>query len=222
MRNLFLGAGLALTALFGVPAMAAEDFQAGKQYTELRTAQPVSVPGKIEVVEVFWYGCPACNMFEGVLKPWAEKLPEDVHFVQVPAQFNEVLNLHARLYYTLEVLKVEAKVHEAVFAGIHEKKDPRVTPARDGRQVTLPTPEQLADFVAEQGVDKALFLKTYDSFAVRNRLAKADKLVRSYQITGVPELVVNGKYRIELQKAGGFEQMLQIADFLIKKERATQ
>jgi len=222
MRNLFLGAGLALTALFGAQALAAEDFQAGKQYSELRTAQPVSVPGKIEVVEVFWYGCPACNMFEGTLKPWTEKLPQDVNFVKVPAQFNEVLVLHARLYYTLEVLKVESKVHEAVFAGIHQAKDPRVTPARDGRRAILPTPEQLADFVAEQGVDKAQFLKTYDSFAVRNRLAKADKQVRGYQITGVPEMVVNGKYRIELQKAGGFEQMLQVADFLIEKERAAQ
>lgn len=222
MRNLFLGAGLALTALFSIPAMAAETFQAGKQYTELRAAQPVAVPGKIEVAEVFWYGCPACNMFEGVLKPWTKKLPADVNFVKVPAQFNEVLSMHARLYYTLEVLKVDSKVHEAVFAGIHEKKDPRVTPARDGRKVTLPTPEQLADFVAEQGVDKGQFLKTYDSFAVRNRLAKADKLVRSYQISGVPEMVVNGKYRIELQKAGGFEQMLEVVDFLVEKERAAQ
>lgn len=222
MRNLFLGAGLALTALFGFPAMAAETFEAGKHYSELRTPQPVAVPGKIEVVEVFWYGCPACNMFEGVLKPWTGKLPADVNFVKMPAQFNEVLNLHARLYYTLEVLKADAKVHDAVFVGIHQKKDPRVTPARDGRKAILPTTEQMADFVAEQGVDKALFIKTFDSFAVRNRLARADKVVRGYQVTGVPEVVVNGKYRIELQKAGGFEQMLQITDFLIEKERRAQ
>lgn len=221
MRNLFLGATLALTALFGLPA-AAEEFQSGTHYNELRTPQPVSVPGKIEVAEVFWYGCPACNMFESVLNPWSAQLPDDVHFVRIPAQFNEVLNLHARLYYTLEVLKVDAAVHHAVFAGIHEKKDPRLLAGRDGRKVILPTTEQLASFVAEQGVDKEQFLKTYDSFAVSNRLAKADRTVRGYQITGVPEVIVNGKYRIDLQKAGGFEGMLKVADFLIQKERAAQ
>lgn len=221
MRNLLVGALLCLGTLFGLPA-AAETFESGTHYSELRTPQPVAVPGKIEVVEIFWYGCPACNMFEGSLKPWAAQLPEDVHFVRVPAQFNEVLQLHARLYYTLEVLKAEEAVHAAVFAGIHEKKDPRLVPQREGRQVKLPSKEQLADFVAEQGIDREQFLKTFDSFAVNNRLARGDRAVRGYQVSGVPEMVVNGKYKLEVQKAGGFEAMLKVADFLIDKERAAQ
>src|SRR5690606_26845043 len=85
MRNLLVGALLCFGTLFGLPA-AAETCESGTHYSELRTPQPVAVPGKIEVVEIFWYGCPACNMFEGSLKPWAAQLPEDVHFVRVPAQ----------------------------------------------------------------------------------------------------------------------------------------
>jgi thiol:disulfide interchange protein DsbA len=222
MRNLFIGATLALAGLFSVSAVHAQAPVAGEHYNELRTPQPVAVAGKVEVVEVFWYGCPACNMFESSLNPWVKQLPGDVNFVRVPAQFNEVLALHARLYYTLEVLRAEEQVHAAVFAGIHQRKDPRLTPTRNGREVILPDSTQLADFVAEHGVNKDDFLKTFDSFAVNNRLARAERLVRSYQVSGVPEIIVNGKYRLDLQKAGGPDQLLQFTDALIAQERAAQ
>lgn len=217
MRKLFVGAVMALSALFVLPVSAIEP-QLGTHYTELRNPQPVAEPGKIEVVEVFWYGCPACNAFEGPLKAWKAQLPSDVSFVRIPVQARDVRGTHARLYYTLDVLRADPSVHEAVFAGIHQQRDPRLMPARGGEV----TPEQLASFVSEHGVDSEAFLKTYNSFPVNSRMNRGDQLVRAYQVMGVPDLIVNGKYRVELKGVSSFEELLEVADALIAKERAAQ
>ncbi len=209
MRNLLLSAVLAATSLFGMAAQAA-DYQAGKQYVELSSPVPVSQPGKIEVVELFWYGCPHCYEFEPTLNAWVDTLPEDVNFVRVPAMFGGVWNTHGQMFLALEAMKVEQRVHEAVFAAIH----------RDGKK--LATPEAMAEFLAGQGVDSEAFLKSYKSFAVKGQMEKAKKLAMAYQITGVPVLVVNGKYRLDLGSAGGPQQAVAVADFLIEKERAAQ
>ncbi|MNE39198.1 Thiol:disulfide interchange protein DsbA precursor [compost metagenome] len=207
MRNLIFTAVLAAVSLFGLTAQAAE-YEAGKQYTELSSPVPVSQPGKIEVVELFWYGCPHCYAFEPTVNPWAEKLPADVHFVRLPAMFGGVWNVHGQLFLTLESMGVEHKVHTAVFEAIH----------KEGKK--LATPEEMAEFLAPLGVDKDKFLSTYNSFAIKGQIEKAKKLGMAYQISGVPTMVVNGKYRFDIGSAGGPEQALQLADFLIAKERA--
>ena len=208
MRNLIFTAALAFAGLFAVNANAA-DFEAGKNYTELNQAVPVSQPGKIEVVELFWYGCPHCCAFEPTINPWVEKLPADVHFVRIPAMFGGLWNIHGQLFLTLESMGVEKKVHHAIFEKLHN--NPKA----------LTTPEEMADFVAEQGVDKDKFLSTYNSFAIKGQIEKAKKLAMAYQISGVPTLVVNGKYRFDIGSAGGPDEALQLADQLIAKERAS-
>jgi thiol:disulfide interchange protein DsbA len=211
MRNLILSAVLAGVSLFGATASVhAEDIQAGKQYVELTSPVPVAQPGKIEVVELFWYGCPHCYQFEPTIKPWAEKLPQDVHFVRIPAMFGGLWNIHGQMFLTLEAMGAEAKVHDAVFAAIH----------REGKK--LATPEEQAEFLAAQGVDKNTYLSTFNSFAVKGQMEKAKKLAMAYQITGVPVLVVNGKYRFDLSSAGGPEGAIKVADHLIAKERPAQ
>ena len=210
MRNLILSAVLACASLLGVSAVQADDIEAGKQYVELSSPVPVSVPGKIEVVELFWYGCPHCYQFEPTLTPWAEKLPEDVNFVRIPAMFGGLWNVHGQLFITLESMKVEHQVHKAVFDAIH----------KEGKK--LATPEEMAEFLAGQGVDKDAFLKAYNSFAVKGQMEKAKKLAMAYQITGVPTLVVNGKYRFDISSSGGPEQTLKVAEHLIEKERAAK
>ncbi|MCY1198209.1 Thiol:disulfide interchange protein DsbA [compost metagenome] len=210
MRNLILSAVLAGASLLGMSAVQADDIVAGKQYVELSSPVPVSVPGKIEVVELFWYGCPHCYQFEPTLNPWAEKLPEDVNFVRIPAMFGGLWNVHGQLFITLESMKVEHQVHKAVFDAIH----------KEGKK--LATPEEMAEFLANQGVDKDAFLKAYNSFAVKGQMEKAKKLAMAYQITGVPVLVVNGKYRFDISSSGGPEQTLKVADHLIEKERAAK
>jgi thiol:disulfide interchange protein DsbA len=209
MRNLILSATLMAASLFGATAAHAE-FEAGKQYVELNKPVQIAKPGKIEVVELFWYGCGHCYQFESTLNPWVEQLPEDVNFVRIPAMFGGMWNVHGQLFITLEAMKAEHKVHAAVFDGIHKQ----------GKK--LATPEEMADFLAGEGIDKDAFLKTYNSFGVKSQLEKAKKLAMAYQISGVPVMVVNGKYRFDIGSAGGPQQVLQVADHLIGKERATQ
>lgn len=209
MRNLILCAALATASLFGMAAHA-ESIQAGKEYVELASPVPVSKPGKIEVVELFWYGCPHCYQFESTINPWVEQLPEDVNFVRIPALFGGVWNAHGQLFITLENMQVEQKVHDAVFNAIHKQ----------GKK--LATPDEMAEFLVDQGLDKDAFLKTYNSFGVKGQMEKAKKLAMAYQISGVPVMIVNGKYRFDLGSAGGPQQTLQVADQLIAKERAAQ
>ncbi|BAN45809.1 thiol:disulfide interchange protein DsbA/DsbL [Metapseudomonas resinovorans] len=210
MRNLILSAVLAGASLLGMTAVQADEIEAGKQYVELSSPVPVSVPGKIEVVELFWYGCPHCYQFEPTINPWSAKLPADVNFVRIPAMFGGLWNVHGQLFITLETMKVEQQVHKAVFDAIH----------KEGKK--LATPEEMAEFLATQGVDKDAFLKTFNSFAVKGQMEKAKKLAMAYQITGVPTMVVNGKYRFDISSSGGPEQTLQVADHLIEKERAAK
>src|SRR3990167_4268488 len=139
-----------------------------------------------------------------------ELLPDDVNFVRIPAMFGGMWNVHGQLFITLEAMKAGPKVHAAVFDGIHKQ----------GKK--LATPEEMADFLAGEGIDKDTFLKTYNSFGVKSQLEKAKKLAMAYQISGVPVMVVNGKYRFDIGSAGGPQKVLQVADHLIGKERAAQ
>ncbi|MBS7662812.1 thiol:disulfide interchange protein DsbA/DsbL [Pseudomonas lalucatii] len=209
MRNLILSAALATASLFGMVAQA-EPIEAGKQYVELTSPVPVSKPGQIEVVELFWYGCPHCYQFESTINPWVEQLPDDVNFVRIPALFGGVWNVHGQAFITLESMKVEQKVHDAVFDAIHKQ----------GKK--LASPEEIAEFLVGQGIDKDAFLKTYNSFGVKGQMEKAKKLGMAYQISGVPVMIVNGKYRFDIGSSGGPQQALQVADHLIDRERAAQ
>lgn len=209
MRQLMLSAVLVTASLFGLAAQAAE-FQAGKEYVELKNPVPTAAPDKIEVVELFWYGCPHCYQFEPIVNPWVEQLPDDVVFRRVPAMFGGVWNLHGQLFIALESMNVDHSVHEAVFSAYHNENK------------KLATPAEMADFLATQGVDRDAFLKAYNSFGVKSRVEQAKKQGMAYQITGVPVMVVNGKYRFDIGSSGGPQRALEVADFLIEKERAAQ
>lgn len=208
MRTFFLSALLAVSSLFAVVPAYAEPV-AGEQYDVLKKPVPVSDPGKIEVVSLFWYGCPHCYQLEPFLHEWAEKLPDDVNFIRVPAMFGNVWNIHGQLFITLETMKVDYQVHEAVFKAVNERK-------------RLISEDEMTSFLADYGVDRQEFLKMFNSFTVKSRMEKAKKLAIAYQITGVPAMVVNGKYRFDISSAGGIPQTLELADYLIAKERAAQ
>ncbi|MDD2049851.1 thiol:disulfide interchange protein DsbA [Pseudomonas putida] len=212
MRNLILSATLVAASVFGMTAQAAEPVE-GKEYVQLSNAVPVSVPGKIEVVELFWYGCPHCYSFEPVVNPWAEKLPADVNFKRIPAMFGGPWDAHGQMFLTLEAMGVEHKVHAAVFDAIQVQRK------------KLTDPEEMAEFLTTQGVDKDKFLATFNSFAIKGQVQKAKELAKKYEITGVPSMVVNGKYRFDLGSAQGSQGpqgVLNVADFLIAKERAAK
>ena len=211
MRNLILSAALVTASLFGMTAQAADvPLEAGKTYVELSNPVPVAVPGKIEEVELFWYGCPHCYAFEPTINPWAEKLPKDVNFRRIPAMFGGPWDAHGQLFLTLEAMGVEHKVHNAVFEAIQKQ----------GKRLTKP--DEMADFVATQGVDKDKFLATFNSFAIQGQIKQAKELAQKYGVQGVPTLIVNGKYRFDLGSTGGPEATLNVADQLIAKERAAK
>lgn len=211
MKYLLFGL-LALS--IGLPALRASAAEAsydeGIEYQRIDPAVPTNVPkGKVEVVEVFWYRCPHCFHFEPDLEKWLKHKPANVVFRRVPAQFGDVWRVHARVFYTEKILGVFDKMHEALFNAIHVQGRP------------LDTPEQLAKFFAEHGVNRDEFLKVYHSFAVRTKLAEADRLVRRYGVDSVPTIVVNGTYRTNASLAGGtYPKLLKVVDYLIAKETA--
>lgn len=215
MRQLLMAGIIAFTALFYTAAQAQVGVlappvpQEGKDYVVLPKQLPTSDPKKIEVTEVFWYGCPHCYALEPLINGWAKKLPSDVNFVRMPALFSKLWSIHGQLFITLDILKVEDKLHSAIFESIQTRKN------------LLLTPEDMASFVAEHGVDKQKFLDTYNSFAVQTIMERDRKLLDEYGITGVPTIIVNGKYRVDLnENVPSPAELLRVTDYLINKERA--
>ena len=209
MRNLLMSAVLVGASLLGSTVFAQEAVE-GRHYAVLSSPVPVAQPEKIEVVELFWYGCPHCYQLEATINPWSAALPEDVNFVRVPAMFGGIWNLHGQLFYTLENLKVDETVHNSIFNALHNQ----------GRK--LSSLNEITQFVATQGVDKDIFVKTWNSFSVKSQMEKAKKLAMAYQISGVPAVVINGKYRFDIGMAGGLQQTVDVADVLIEKERQAE
>jgi protein dithiol oxidoreductase (disulfide-forming) len=203
MKKLFAFLALVLLAL---PVFA--DFQEGTDYEVLATPQPTSSDDKIEVLELFWYGCPHCYHLEPELNAWLKHKPDDVVFVRVPAVLGTSWELLARAYYTADLLGALDKIHEPLFDHIH--KDRKL----------IRNASELKAFFMQQGVSEADFDKTFNSFAVVTMTNRAREARNMYGITGVPTMVVNGKYRTTATLAGSNEKMLQVVDFLVAKERA--
>lgn len=189
---------------------AAQTYEAGKHYEVLPQAVVTRDPSKIEVVEVFWYGCVHCYHFEALVSAWKGKLPADVDFHGSPAMWNASMKIHAQAYFTAEALGVLDKVHTPLFKAMNDDKK------------RLANMEEIAPYFTAAGVSKADFEDTFESFGINNQVTLADSRARSYRIQGTPELVVNGKYRISASMAGGQADMLKVADFLIAQERAAK
>jgi len=211
MRNLILSAALVTASLFGMTAQAADvPLEAGKTYVELANPVPVSVSGQDRSGGAVLVRLPALLRLRANHQPMVEKLPKDVNFKRIPAMFGGPWDAHGQLFLTLEAMGVEHKVHNAVFEAIQKQ----------GKRLTKP--EDMADFVATQGVDKDKFLATFNSFAIKGQIEAAKKLAVAYGVQGVPTMIVNGKYRFDLGTTGGPEATLNVADQLIAKERAAK
>jgi thiol:disulfide interchange protein DsbA len=188
-------------------AAPAEKYQAEKEYHVIPVPVRTANPDKIEVNEVFWYGCPHCYHFEAILEPWAKKLPDDVDFERTPAIWRANMESHARAYWAAKQLNVLDAMHPIIFKSMQEEKKP------------LLTEDQVAEVFVAHGIEDAAIRKAYNSFSVQSLTKQGDARVRSYGITGTPEIVINGKYRISSSDTGSQEAMLDVANFLIEKER---
>lgn len=183
--------------------------QEGTHYVRLPQKVPTSAgPGKIEVVEFFWYGCPHCNTFEPQLEAWAKRLPPDVVFKRAPVAFREKpFVAHQRLFYALEALGQVGALHRKIFYAIHND------------QQKLDQPELMADFVAKNGVDRAKFLEAYNAFGVQAKGKQAQQLSEQYKIDGVPTLGIQGMFYTSPSLAGTGDMALKTADLLIEMAR---
>jgi thiol:disulfide interchange protein DsbA len=184
-------------------------FQLGTHYTRLSPTQPTSSgPDRVEVAEIFWYGCPHCFTFDPYLQSWQPRKAEYVNFVRIPAVWNPLVRLHARAFYTAEALGKGAEMHDAFFREIHVNGN------------SLESEAQLQEFFERFGVDEAAFKSAYDSFAVHTKLQRADELSRRYRISSVPSVVINGKYTTDGGMAGGYDALLDLIDELAAAEHA--
>ncbi|MGD8559065.1 MAG: thiol:disulfide interchange protein DsbA/DsbL [Gammaproteobacteria bacterium] len=208
MKNWVIG----FCALILVPGLvlAAPTYKEKIHYERVLPAQPTTTDDKVEVVEMFWYGCPHCNALEPYVKRWEKKMPAEAKFVRMPAIFRPMWELHARAYYTAEILGVLDKTHSAMFAAIHQQKR------------RLDTQEALQKFFAEHGVSKEDFDRVFRSFAVEAKIRRAKDMSQRYGIQGVPALVVNGKYRTGAKLAGGNANIFRVVNFLVAKEAKDQ
>lgn len=200
----YLGAFLTASCLMLSSLAYSESYVEGEHYKVLDKQGIPSVPGKIEVREFFWYGCPHCFKLEGKLSEWKKTLPADVNFVTTPAVAAPNWQTLGAAYLAAGNLGILEKSHSATFNAIH--RDRKI----------LNTPEQIAEFYTQFGVAKQDVLDQMESFGVKTSLRKAEALFRQYQLTGVPAIIVNGKY----QPIGhSYDEMLRVVDFLIEKER---
>ena len=210
MRKVFYGfLGLFLLFPWVHAQESANDPHAGK-YELVQPPQPTSDPNKVEVLEFFWYVCPHCYAFEKFLrsKSWLENKPDDVAFIHMPAVFeNDKWTPLAKAYYPADALGVLDKVHVPLFQAIHDQRK------------HINNKEAIGKIFVEKGVKKEDFDATFDSFAVESKVNRAKDMTPRYGITGVPVVIVNGKYRLTSEKADGYENMLLILNYLIEKER---
>jgi thiol:disulfide interchange protein DsbA len=209
--NKILNALLISLIFFGTAYAQNSEFVLGTHYQRLSPTQPTSSsPDQVEVAEIFWYGCPHCYTFDPYLENWKETLAEDVNFIRIPAVWNNVLQTHAKVYFTAELLDVIDDVHTPIFREIHVNRN------------MLTETNALVDFFAQYGVMPDEFNQTFESFAVFTRMQRADELSRRYRISSVPTVVVNGKYVTNATMAGDYPDLLRLVDELVAMERAEQ
>jgi protein dithiol oxidoreductase (disulfide-forming) len=183
-------------------------FKEGQHYQKIVPAQPTGVaPGKVEVAEVFWYGCNHCFTLDPAIESWRAKgKPAYVEFTRVPAMWNDQTRMHARVFYTAELLGKLDQLHSLIFRELHVS----------GNQ--LNTVDKISAFFQQHGVSKDEFTKAFSSFAVESKLQRADLLNRRYRINSVPTMIVNGKYSADVASAGGEPQLFSLIDELAAHE----
>ena len=184
-----------------------ERFRAGVHYELLDNPTKVRDPSKIEVTEVFWFGCNHCYALEPYIARWKRDIPLDVTFIKSPATWNDMLKTHARIYYTAKALGIEQQFVPAAFNTIQN----------EGKMLTGNT--ELEYYFRGFDVEKDRYKAVSTSFGVRNAVDQADKKMKDWKVTGVPSLVVNGKYKVAASRSVRTDELFDVVDFLIEKER---
>ena len=195
-------------------SLAGGKWQAGKNYTLISPAQPSSVgPGKVEVIEVFWYGCSHCYELDPYLESWKKNKPAYIEFVRLPVIWGPGHKLHARLFYTLQVLGKLDALHTKVFDTIHRGGNMLIAQDEDA------TFKMQLAWAEANGINGDDFKREYNGFAVNTALQRAEQLTKRYRVAGVPFMIVNGRYSTDVGAAGGHSQLLTLLNDLAASEK---
>ncbi|HEU4780519.1 MAG TPA: thiol:disulfide interchange protein DsbA/DsbL [Steroidobacteraceae bacterium] len=188
-------------------------WKAGTNYKLVGNPQPTSVAsGKVEVSEVFWYGCGHCYALDPELETWKKSKPEYVEFVRVPVIWGPQHRQHAKLYYTLQVLR-RPELHSKVFEAIHQQGAPLT-----GRSDMEARVIHFA-FLNREGVSAKDFDAAYDSMTVASNMLRAEQLSQNLAVSSVPMMFVNNKFSTSVTEAGGTAEMLALVNDLAASEK---
>lgn len=194
---------LILVGVLGFSGLAGA--QSANKYVNVNPPQATE-PGKVEVVEFFAYSCPHCAVVEPMIADWKKTLPSDVMLYSVPIAFNAAMKPLQELFYALEAVG-RTDLHPMVFVAIHQEKK------------RIFSKDAILKWVESHGVDKTQFAAAMDSFGVRSKVQRADQLAKGYAIQGTPSLAVDGRYLTSPTEAGGYQQMIDVADDLVRQSR---
>lgn len=199
----------------------------GKNYFLIQPTQPkVSETDKIEVVEVFSWGCPACMQAHPMIDKLAASLPADAEMDYLPAAFrpDENWTVYQQAYYTAQAFGLAEKSYDAMFDATWKSGETASYDLGKGKlkaKENWPRIEDIAKFYSDKyGIKAKDFVATAKSFSVKMKMKRADELVKAYGIGGTPAMVIDGKYRFDGSSAGGYPQMVELAQWLVSKEAA--
>ena len=206
--TLAAAAGLPTWALAQAAAPSRPAPQEGIEYVTLDKRVPSEAnDGKIEVIEFFWYNCPHCNAFEPRFAQWLKTIPKDVVVRRVPVRFRDDFEPQQRMFYTLEAMgKLEA-LHVKLFTAIH------------GEKQKLDTFDTLSAWAVKNGLDKAKFNETFNSFGVATKAKRATQLQEAFKVQGVPSLGVAGRFYTDGSLASSMESALGVVEYLLGQVR---
>lgn len=179
---------------------------AGTDYRVLDTPVRTADSSKVEVIELFWYGCPTCYAFEPHIADWESRQADTVDHKRLPANWNPITRLHAQAYYTAEVLGEVDAIHDPFFTEFHVNRN------------YLQSEVVIREFFESCGISQQDFDRVFNSFAVRTRLNQGESQMNSYGRPQTPLMYVNGKYVVELL-GGDFQKMLDVVDYLVSIEQ---
>ena len=202
MKNLLILFFVAITS-FSVDSFSAESSQ---KYVQISN-QKQTESDKIIIYEFFWYGCPHCYNIEPTINQIEDNLKKDTILIKVPVALRNTWEIHAKAYYTLQQMKLDDDLHEKIFSEIHVNAN------------RLDTEEKLINFLNDEGHDAQKFSKILNSFGTEIRVKKASRLANQYQITSVPTLIINGKYRTSGSYVSSYEELYDVVQLLVDKER---
>ncbi len=190
-RRELLALGGGLLAAGTLPA---QSWREGVHYQRINPPVASPLPGRVEVVEFFWYGCPLCNAFEPALLAWTQRLPSWVAFRKQHLFLREATRPHQRLFYTLDAMGVESRFRPAIFAAMHERRLP------------LDTPKAMIELLKPLGLDVARFESTWKAFEPKAfsaaRIENANRQAgQAYKVNGVPTLAIGGRFLISPPEA---------------------